>query len=49
MQQCKSYFTYYRSRTAIENPNLTATLNDTEQGYADYAIDEYRFTSMTIT
>ena len=35
--------TYYRSRTAIENPNLTATLNDTEQGYADYAIDEYRF------
>ncbi len=41
--------TYYRSRTAIENPNLTATLNDTEQGYADYAIDEYRFTSMTIT
>ena len=35
--------TYYRSRTDIENPNLTATLNDTEQGYADYAIDEYRF------
>lgn len=34
---------YYQNRTEILNPNLSATLNETEQGYADYAINEYRF------
>ena len=35
--------TYYQNRTEILNPNLSATLNETEQGYADYATNEYRF------
>ena len=39
----KKLLTYYKNRTEIINPNLSTTLNETEQGYADYAINEYRF------
>lgn len=35
--------TYYRNRTQVTNPNLSSTLSQAEQGYADYAIKEFRF------
>ena len=35
--------TYYRNRTGITNPNLSSTLSEAEQGYADYAMNGYRF------
>lgn len=40
----KELLTYYQNRENIKNPNVTSEpLNSAEQGYADYAMDEYRF------
>ena len=40
----KELLAYYRNRKNIKNPNVTSDPpSDVERGYADYAIDEYRF------
>lgn len=40
----KELLAYYINRENIKNPNVTsASPSEVERGYADYAIDEYRF------
>lgn len=40
----KELLVYYINRENIKNPNVTsASPSEVERGYADYAIDEYRF------